>query len=194
MTKTPFWSCASKTSSQISWRSVKAPWHQCAFAVNVWFLPRDSGEIFVFAGTSVWLFYCRNRLRVRAGVLVSLRRQWSKGSWRCWRTGVMKRYIHPLTHWCSAFTDDTFHTYSKPELCVLSSIRHLLITFLLMVFYILSFFTLDIQPAGSPHSASQGYGPSVPLQDPGYWQYWCKFLHTTLHSKTNGALSSGKSQ
>lgn len=63
------------------------------------------------------------------------------------------------------------------------------------VLYISSFFFfLDIQPAGTPHSASQGYGPSVPLQDPGYWQYWCKFLHTTLHSQSNEALSSGASQ
>lgn len=92
------------------------------------FATRQWRDLFLQA-QSVWLFYCCNRLLLRACVCVSLRRQWSKGSWRCWRTGAMKRYIHPFTHWCSAFTDDTFHTHYKPELCVLPSNRQLLITF-----------------------------------------------------------------
>lgn len=87
------------------------------------------------------------------------------------------------------------HTHNQKTL-VSFYLQLLLITFLLIVMFSTSlhFFFLDIQPAGTPHSASQGYGPSVPLQDPGYWQYWCKFLHTTLHSQSNEALSSGASQ
>lgn len=162
------------------------------------FLPQDSEEMFFFfCMQKCWItsgFAVAPGPLLRASVCVSLRRQWSKGSWRCWRTGAMKRYIHPHTHWRSASSDETFHTYSQPEdagfILPSAAPHHIFADSDVLHLFIF----LDIQPAGTPHSASQGYGPSVPLQDPGYWQYWCKFLHTTLHSQSNETLSSGASQ
>lgn len=48
--------------------------------------------------------------------------------------------------------------------------------------FVIIYFTgfADVQPASSSNPASQGHGASVPLQDSGHRQYWCKLRKTRL--------------
>lgn len=102
-----------------------------------------------------WMYY------VITGVICHWCRRWSEGSWRCWRTGVTRRYDipHSLTH--------SFQTHTQAlTLCL-----------------ILVCCCVDVQSAGSPHTASKSPGSSVPLKNPGHWQYWRKLLDTYTNNK-----------